>query len=417
MTFLEQFDDAGPEAGVDLVHQWIGSSPRPFFSELRRSRPILRTAGPLVVTRFSDVREVLSREQVYSVRLYAPKIDACVGPFMLSRDGTVVNDRDKSVMKALLRPDDLPAIAGAATRIAEEALAAAGGRIDVVPELTRRVPVQLCGEYFGFPGPDTATMMRWSRAANLDMFGNLANDPAAHRASIEAGAEMARHVDDLIATRRREAAAHDDVLARLLATRLPDSIGFDDERIRVNTMFLLIGGVETVSATSVQILTELMGRPNQLAAARHAARSGDTATFDAILWEALRLNPTFQFLVRHCEQDDTIAAGTDRETRIAAGTTVYAAVGSAMADEAEVPEPERFRLDRPEHHLNLHFGYGHHFCLCHQMSRVEIPAMLAPLLACDGLRPADGPDGQVDTMGGPFPERLVLEYDPPAASP
>jgi cytochrome P450 len=416
VTFLEEFDAADPATRVDLVHRWIGESASAFFAELRRSRPMLQTPGPVVVTRYADVQEVLSRETDFSVRLYAPKIDACVGPFMLSRDATVFNERDKSVMKVLLRPDDLPAIAATTSRLAEAAVLEANGRIDVVAELTRKVPVQLCGEYFGFPGPDLATMMRWSRAANLDMFGNLANDAATHQASIEAGIEMSQHVDDLVARRRADPGDRDDVLGRLLRTWFPDAIGFDDERIRANTMFLLIGGVETVSATAIQMLTELLGRPEQLAAAQQASRADDVELLGAYLWEAVRLNPTFQFLVRYCERDYTLARGTDRRTTIPAGTAVYAAVGSAMLDDAEVDDPESFRLDRPAHHRNLHFGYGHHLCLCYQMSLVELPAMLAPLLRRPGLQRADGPDGQVDTAGGPFPERLVLEYDPPAKS-
>ena len=127
----------------------------------------------------------------------------------------------------------------------------------------------------------------------------------------------------------------------------------------------------------------------------------------------MRLNPTFQFLVRYTERDSTIAAGSDRAAVIPAGTTVYAAIGSAMLDESEVEDPESFRLDRPEPHLDLHFGYGHHRCLCYHLSRVQIPAMLGPLLRCDGLRPAEGPEGLVDMAGGPFPERLVLDYDLP----
>ena len=49
-------------------------------------------------------------------------------------------------------------------------------RWNVVSQLTRKVPVQLCGEYFGFPGPDLATMMRWSRTVNLNFFFNVANN-------------------------------------------------------------------------------------------------------------------------------------------------------------------------------------------------------------------------------------------------
>jgi cytochrome P450 len=410
LTFLDDLDGTSESERVDLVHTWIGESGRAFFTELRRSRPILRTPGPVIVTRYADVQEVLSRETVFSVRLYAPKIDACVGPSMLSRDATVFNERDKSVMKVMLRPEDLPAVETISRRLADDAVMSAGGRLDVVTGLTRRVPVEVCGEYFGFPGPDVDTMMRWSRTANLDMFANLAGDPALHEASVQVGQEMKQHVDDLIA-RRRAGPPRDDILARLLATTFPDAIGFDDERVRTNVIFLLVGGVETTSAASVLILDELLRRPEQLAAAQAAARADDHDLLDRYIWEALRLNPIFPFVVRYCEEDYTLASGTDRETRVPAGTAVYAAIGSALFDEDELDDPESFRLDRPEHHLNLHWGYGHHLCLCYVISKVEVSAIVGALLRREGLRRADGLEGQVDTRGGPFPERFVLEYD------
>ena len=46
------------------------------------------------------------------------------------------------------------------------------GRIELISESTRKVPIQLVGEYFGFPVPDQKTMMRWSYIGQLDNFHN-----------------------------------------------------------------------------------------------------------------------------------------------------------------------------------------------------------------------------------------------------
>jgi hypothetical protein len=63
----------------------------------------------------------------------------------------------------------------------------AQNQIEVVSTLSRRVPIQLTGEYFGFPGPDLASMFRWARATQYDMFHNLDNDPKVHQDNIDAG--------------------------------------------------------------------------------------------------------------------------------------------------------------------------------------------------------------------------------------
>jgi cytochrome P450 len=413
MTFLEEYEAS--DAKVDLLHQWIGARAQELFAELREERPILVTPGPVLVTRYADVQEVLSRHKVFTVRHLATRIDDVVGPFMLGRDATTVNERDRGIMQAVLRREDLPRVRETVARLADLAIdeETEGGRMDAVSGLSRRVPVDLCGEYFGFPGPDRATMMRWSRTANLDFFFNLGNDPALHQPAVRCGEEMNAYLGELIAHRRAAIASgerRDDVLGRLLEAHLPDAIGFDDERITANVMFMLLGGVETVSGAVILALDELLRRPDALAAATRAARDADGAEVGRHVWEALRLNPVFAFVARQSVADYTLASGTERETRIPAGTLVYASLASAGLDGREVPAPEEYRLGRPEHHLNMHFGYGHHLCLLYYLSGVEVPEILARLLR-RGVRRAPGSDGQIDTRGGPFAERLIVELE------
>jgi cytochrome P450 len=171
-SFLEQYDaiDASqPAAKMGLFSVYVRGRPDVMFDELRRHRPIFVMPAATMVTRFADVQEVLARPKVFSVRLYAPKMDTSVGPFMLARDMTEINRRDKGIMTAMLRLDDLPQIRQMVESLSDAAISAAGGRIDVVSQLSRLVPVQVTGKYFGFPGPDTKTMMRWSRATQFQV--------------------------------------------------------------------------------------------------------------------------------------------------------------------------------------------------------------------------------------------------------
>jgi cytochrome P450 len=171
MTFLEQYDAVPEEQAaqkIGLVSLWIATDWRPFFKELRASRPILKTPDFTLVTHFPDVVEVLSREQVFSVRLYQPKMDPVVGgPYMLSRDNTAVNWREKSIMKAMLLLEDLPRVRAMSGDFTDEVLDrfAGQGRIEIVSQISRYVPVRVCRAYFGFPGPDLESMFRWSSYA------------------------------------------------------------------------------------------------------------------------------------------------------------------------------------------------------------------------------------------------------------
>lgn len=101
MTFLEQYDSidpAHPEQQMGLFFKYVLTDPDTMFAEAREHRPIFPMPTATLITRFADVEEILSRPTVFSVRLYQPRMDPSVGPFMLARDATTINRRDKSML-------------------------------------------------------------------------------------------------------------------------------------------------------------------------------------------------------------------------------------------------------------------------------------------------------------------------------
>jgi cytochrome P450 len=400
--------------GAALLGEVLVTHPDQFFAVLRTLDPLFQVPdGPLIVTLFDDVQEVLERPTIFSVRGYVPKMEPTLGPFMLCRDGTTYNERDKGIMRALIRQEDLPNVRATVARLARRAIdeGAKGGRLEVVSKLSRRVPVELTGEYFGFPGPDIETMMRWSRAAQHDMFHNLEDDPVVHALNVQAGREMRAYLAEMLPARRKEIEqdpGRDDIASRLLRMRFPDVIGFDEERIQSNIMGTLVGHVETTSAAIVQLLDQLLDRPAELAGARQAAEQGDDQRLYKYCWEALRFNPINPFLVRYCEADYRIASGTLRATTVKAGTVVFVSTRSAMRDRNELPDPEDFRLDRPAHHY-MHLGYGLHTCLGDHVSRVQVPEIVKQLLLTPDLRRAPGADGKIYMPSDDFPESFWVE--------
>jgi cytochrome P450 len=279
--------------------------------------------------------------------------------------------------------------------------------------VSRLVPIRVVEDYFGFKGPDLATMFRWSRATQADMFHNQKDDPQVHQDNLQAGAEMAACVRELISTRRREiagGAGGDTALDRMLETRLPAEVGFDEERLLVNTCGFLIGAGETTSAAIVQILDQLLEHPEWMSAARSAAVAGEQSRLAAVCWEALRFNPINPFVVRTCARDAVIGSGR-RRTRVKEGAKVLACTRSAMWDAKVMESPREFRPGRPSEDY-LHFGFGHHTCLGDQVSSVVIPETVRALVRLPGLRRDKGPEGRPDFAGGPFPESFTVRFDP-----
>jgi cytochrome P450 len=414
MSFLKTYEAAPDSDKSRLVRDWIDSDPLPLFDELRNDRPIFDSALATLVARFPDVIEILSHSTVFPVKLYVPKMH----DFMLATDDEAAHQRDKSVMRTMLNMDDAPKIRDMVGRFADEALTASKGRIDLVADYTRKVPIQLVGEYFGFPGPDLKTMMRWSYIAQYDNFHNYpftsyGESPEIHAQADAAKAEMKAYISHLVPQKLQQLKENpqlDDVISRMLKTPFPPSVGFGVDRWGVNIVGLLVGAVETTSQAVSQAVDELLKRPIYLEQARQAALKGNDELLAGYVWEAMRFHPIFPYLFRISTEDYTLAKGTDREKTIPAGTVVLALTWSAMFDGDEFPRAYEFQPDRP-YYSGLHFGYGMHRCLGEHVAMNMACVLIKKLILRPNFRRAPGIEGQLDYKGGPFPERCVLEFD------
>lgn len=395
-----------------FIAYMLQNKPDLLFAIIRNTRPNLVTKkeGPVFVTRYLDVQEVLSRPDIFNVT-YAPMMDPSVGPYMLGRDCTEINQRDKGIMRAFMRMEDIPAIKDMSAKLAAEAIDSQqfdSKEIEVVSTLSRWVPVKLTGEYFGFPGPDLPTMFRWSRATQYDMFHNLDRNEEIHQENIKAGHEMRAYLQRLLPERKAKITAGeplDDVFSRLLKSTFDTEIGFDEERVITNVMGTLVGGIETTSQAIVQILDQLFRRPGILREAIHVANTNDDDLMARYCWEALRFNPINPFLIRRCAKDYRIAKGSLRSAKVPAGASVLVSTRSAMRDGRQLTASGEFVIDRPAYDY-MHFGYGMHTCLGDQVASAEVPQVVKRILQLPGVRPAS----KIDFKGGPFPEEYKIAF-------
>jgi cytochrome P450 len=388
----------------------IRSNALAFFKELRDGRPILQSPMATLVAQFRDVEEILHREEIFSVSPYLPRMMGVIGPFVLSQDITPGYDHDISVMRLVVRREDLPRVKDIVSRRAAEivgGLFQGSGPVDIVQTLTRKVPVRLADEYYGFSAPSDEQMMAWARACFREFFINLLNDPAVRAPAVAAGAEMRKHLDALLAERRASNVdGKDDAMGRLLRLQSAgNAAGLDDDGVCRTLMGLVIGMVETTSQAAVQALLALFSMPDALARAAAAAKADDDDALAGLVFEALRFSPINPMVQRVAKQDYRLAAGELHETLIRKGTSVFALTWSAMFDPRVVDAPEQFRPDRPDYDY-LHFATGLHACYGRYISRIQIPQILKPLLKLKGLRPAGAPE-----FDGTFPQTLKVAAD------
>jgi cytochrome P450 len=390
---------------LDQLQRDAIRNPEPIFALLRRVAPILMIRNVAVVTRFEDVQEVLSRDDVFQV-LYGEKMRVITGgrDFFLGMQNSPEYTRDVSHMRSTMRREDVPRISAFVQATASELVAASGGRLDVVP-LSRIVAARWVGEYFGCRPPSDQELADWGTAIFQYLFTDLNNDPAVGQAARDAAAKARAWLDSTIADRKAHPIATDDVLGRCLTLQSAGVPGMDDLGVRNNLIGLIVGAIPTTSKCCAQALDQLFARPEALQGAQAAAAANDDALLARFIFEALRFNPNNPGVFRIAAEDYPVAKGSLHGLTIQKGTTVLAATQSAMFDERIVECPNDFRTDRPAY-LDMHFGYGLHTCFGQYVNRVQIPGILKPLLQRRGLRRA----GELQFQG-PFPSSLMVAFD------
>lgn len=378
------------------------------FGILRAVWPIPRFGNTVALTRHDDVREVFQNDDAFRVP-YKPKLDVIMGgqPFFLGMDDTADYRRDTAAMRQVIRPDDIPArLAPATEALAEQVVAGAGGRLDVV-ELVRQVTFTVLGEYLGIPDPADASMRVWATRLFEFQFADRGGDPALRREVDVIAPALAGHIQGLI-EQRRGGNATDDVLGRCLRKQAEGAPGFTDGQIRTALTGFIVGGPPQPPMVVPQAMEQLLRRPDALAGAQQAARNGDDRLLAGYVFEAMRFDPLAPALPRVATRDVTVAAGTSRARLVRKGSSVLVAFSSAMMDGRRVSEPRRFDPSRFPHDY-IHFGNGLHTCFGIHINKAILPLMLKPLLRRPGLRRAPGAPGRLSKRGA-FADRLVVEY-------
>lgn len=409
-SYLEQLDRTLPSEQYPLLLNWIYSSPKPLFEELRRDRPIVVTEMGTLAARFDDVVDLLSHPDVFTVKPYVSKL----GPdFMLSQDDTALHTREKAVMQSMLNRDDLPAVRKVVKDRTNEFLDAGQGKLDLVPDFGRAVPVALVQDYFGYEDSSTELLKEWSYWIQYDSFHNhpfsLPKEPK--KISEKAGlsrkalAEYLTQLVPKVVEKVKAGKPPKTIIGRMLMTQYPEDVGFPIQNAVRNMSGLLIGAVETTSQAAVQIVQHLLRLPDELSQAVALAQADDEK-FDGYVWEALRFHPIAPYLFRESVSDYDLARGKDHSVTIPSGTTVMPLIASAMFDPSKFPDPYTFNPNRPWFDT-FHLGFGLHECLGKYIALVMIPEMVKQLLLRPGLK-ADGP---IDYQEGPFPESFPVSWD------
>jgi cytochrome P450 PksS len=345
----------------------------------------LRTLGPVVEVRFPIVGKVwitttqeltgrvLKESETFTLRKHdgavaglrwwIPGIVKTMANNMLTMDEPDHSRLRGIVDEAFRRRailDMEPRIRAIADELANE-LFADGTPADLVDRYARRVPLSVICELLGLPMADRPRFIAWSnRLLNLtNVIGFFGLIPAM--------LAMKRYLGARLEAARRDGG--EGLIAELVRVEKEGGRISRDEMVAM--VFLLLGaGTETTTHLISGSAFELLRDPKL-----RDWLEEDWGRANLAVEEFLRFVSSVQFSKPRFVRADVDLDGV----RIKAGDRIMAMIAAANMDPRANASPEQLDLTRrPNRHLA--FGTGIHFCLGHQLARIEAKCALEALL-------------------------------------
>ncbi|MBX5485972.1 MAG: cytochrome P450 [Mycolicibacterium hassiacum] len=364
---------------TDLGSRQMLDAPHARLAYLRKHQPVswavakglLQGKGGYLLTRYDDVMLIHSDDRFSTDMLRnspAGKFIWLVPPSLRMLAETMVfkDDPDHKRLRTLVHKAFTPKyvatlapdITAIAERLADEV--AARREVDLVHEYAVRVPLSVIATMLGVPDSERDRFHYLVEKLGDEQFKLHRGYPTARK--------LAKLFENLIEQRRRDP---DDGLISQLIEANEDGDRLSHRELVSMVFLLLLAGHDTTANLIGSSVLALIQNPDQLALLREQPELlGGTG-----IEELLRFtSPVADGAARFVLEDLEI-----RGVPIPRGSQVIGSITSANFDEEVFDNPERLDLTRkPNRHLA--FAFGMHYCLGHQLARLEGRIALTTLL-------------------------------------
>ncbi len=363
---------------ADLSSQAYFRNPAAEIARLRAGGGVVELRFPIVGTVWStttqeladrvlkdDATFALRRDdgRIAGLRWWMPGILRTLANNMLAADEPDHRRLRDIVDEAFRRRaviDMEPRILAIADELADQ-LFAAGTPADLVARYARTLPLSVICELLGLPSADRPKFTAWAGAFTrfTGVFGFLAAMPKAFA--------MKRYMQQQLAAAR--AGGGEGLIAELV--RVERDGGRISQIEMVAMLFLLLfAGHETTAHLISGASYELMKRPGL-----RDWLAEDWTRVNLATEEFLRFVSPVQFTKPRYVRKDVELGGV----RLRKGDRIMPMLAAANLDPQANAQPEKLDLARrPNRHVA--FGTGIHFCLGHQLARIEGASALTALL-------------------------------------
>ncbi|GHE41796.1 cytochrome P450 [Streptomyces capitiformicae] len=399
-----------------ILHPDSRAHPWDLYAELRKEAVSVQDDGTYVVSRYEDVKALLSDPRISSdvgkatpgTRMTVNVPTPGTAPTFIIRDNPE-HDRLRGLTMRHFgppaRPGGVEDYRPMVERLVRERLDNLMGRaeFDLVEEFSHPIPVRVICHMMGIPLEEGATILS-------PLLGDVEREFMIDPTDAELVEIRSRHQEQAIAylsthVERLRENPGDDMLSRMIHDEGPGAPLNLRELLGTALMVFGAGHETTVNLITSSMLL-LLRHPDQLARLK-----ADPSLAYGAVEESLRMEPPAHMRPRAATADIRIGDQT-----IPKGASVILNLASANRDPRRFTDPDTFDITRPDN-AHLSFAGGTHFCFGAPLGRMEgqiavrelSRRLVGPRLLQDPPPYRDSPD-----LRGPSELRLGVDEVLPA---
>ena len=358
----------------------FNDNPHALLDRLRGECPVHRdeTAGSFVLTRYADVRGVLSDSgmwrhpsraepaAVIQRRIADEKIEGVnvpeneAGASILFLDDPDHARIREPLVKALYKR--VAKCRPLVTKVVEEKLEALGGRaeFDAMADFALRVPIDAIARILGVDEHRLMEFRRWSEGAILSL--NPFRTPEQTVDLVTAINALSAYFRELMDARRR--APRDDLVSDMVQLQA-EGVPLSDGELSNNLQGLLIGGNLTTTDLIGNAIWLLLTHPDQLAKLKT-----EPTLINSAVEEVLRYESPVDVTSRIAPRDMEVGGCPVKQAQ-----SLFMSLRGANRDPETFPDPHRFDITRKDA-PHVAFGGGTHLCIGSPLARLEAQVAL-----------------------------------------
>ena len=376
---MSAFPEIAPPIRFNPFAREFVRNPYPFYHTLQRDDPYHRSHGALVLTRYADVKQALSSQQLSSAAIpdLVHAFQAKTGStdlhrlYELGRKAIVFTDRPeharlRRLVGRCFTRDKLEKLDGllSGTALAQvRRFEETGG--DFVAGLAGPFCMQVLLGLLGLPLSDAAKIDSWTTSMRYLLEPSFLT-PQRLVKIYRLLEECFGYMRDVVHTRR--ANPGEDLVSDLLRHDANDD-ALDDDEVVYSCIMVFVAGKETTKCLLGNGLHALLSFPHEYARLRD-----DIAQLPAAIQEMLRFDSPLQQTKRVCREACRIGDET-----VSSGEALLLCLGAANRDPGQFPDPDRFDSQRTQT-ANLALGHGMHNCLGTQLSKLMTSHLFGALI-------------------------------------